>query len=446
MQSIRIEDIEVLDNRQRRAFDPTKLEELIGGILSKGLFHPIVLRKSAEGTFTLVAGERRLRAITVINERGNLFSCNGAPVRPGEVPYILLSDLAPDDYVEAELEENLLRVDLTWQERTKAIADLHRLRKKQDPEHTRSKTAEELSQANDFKTRHNLQEVTNAVIVEPHLNDPDVAKAKSVNEALRIAARKLESTFAAELHRREGAQQMAEGNYPHTLLHGSLVDIMPTLPEHSFSMIIADPPYGIDASAFGDAAQISHGYDDSPEAALSLCHFILEEGYRVTKREAALFMFCDVEHFVTLRGMAAAAGWKCFRTPLIWYKGNARGHMPWQDLGPRRTHELILFATKGQRKLRYTLPDVIHVLPVRELRYAAEKPHLLYAEFIRHFAHAGEHILDPCCGVGPALAAGYNTHTKVTAIEQDAHAHGLAAATLQASHERWAAMMGGVRG
>ena len=445
MQSIRIEDIEILDNRQRKAFDAAKLEELISGILSKGLFHPIVLRKSG-GSYTLVAGERRLRAITLINDRNQLFSCNGAPVRPGEVPYVLISDLAPDDYVEAELEENLLRVDLTWQERTKAIADLHRLRSSQNETQTRSDTAQELAQVTGKQRAASINDVSNAIVLEPHLGDPDVAKAKTVTEALRTATRKLESTFAAELHAREGTRQMAEGNYPHTLLHGSLVDIMPTLPEHSFSMIIADPPYGIDAANFGDAAQIPHGYDDSPEVALSICNTIIEEGYRVTKREAAMFMFCDIEHFTTLRGMAAAAGWKCFRTPLIWYKGNARGHMPWQDLGPRRTHELILFATKGQRKLRYTLPDVIHILPVRELRHAAEKPHLLYCEFIRHFAHAGEHILDPCCGVGPALAAGYNTHTKVTAIEQDAHAHGLAAATLQAAHERWAAMMGGVRG
>ena len=46
----------------RREFDKAALEELASSIRQYGLIQPLVVQKKPDGTYELVAGERRLRA------------------------------------------------------------------------------------------------------------------------------------------------------------------------------------------------------------------------------------------------------------------------------------------------------------------------------------------------------------------------------------------------
>lgn len=48
----------------RRSFNPEELQELEQSLRTSGLLQPITVRQGAEGTYQLVAGERRLRAAT----------------------------------------------------------------------------------------------------------------------------------------------------------------------------------------------------------------------------------------------------------------------------------------------------------------------------------------------------------------------------------------------
>lgn len=50
----------------RRSFNPEELQELEASLRATGLLQPITVRQVAEGTYQLVAGERRLRAATRI--------------------------------------------------------------------------------------------------------------------------------------------------------------------------------------------------------------------------------------------------------------------------------------------------------------------------------------------------------------------------------------------
>ena len=69
MKILPISSIRVAPNRQRKLFDAAKLHEFSDGIAQRGLLHPIILRKVGD-EFFLVAGERRLRAITDIADLG----------------------------------------------------------------------------------------------------------------------------------------------------------------------------------------------------------------------------------------------------------------------------------------------------------------------------------------------------------------------------------------
>lgn len=90
----------------RQHFDDASIDELAQSIRARGLLQPIIVRRDADGGYTLVAGERRLRAA----ERAGV----------GLVPAIL----SDDDLLEVALEENVQREDLSPLEEAEALAAL----------------------------------------------------------------------------------------------------------------------------------------------------------------------------------------------------------------------------------------------------------------------------------------------------------------------------------
>jgi len=57
-----VDDIQVNQYQPRREFDPAAIEELAQSIRENGIIQPLVVRKTAIGSYELIAGERRLRA------------------------------------------------------------------------------------------------------------------------------------------------------------------------------------------------------------------------------------------------------------------------------------------------------------------------------------------------------------------------------------------------
>lgn len=414
MQLIAFEEIIIPSNRQRKGFDQGALDELARSIAEKGLLHPIVCTQ-VNDKVELIAGERRLRALEQLSDSGQLFHCDGHLIPPGQVPYTLVSELDEVQLKEAELEENIMREDLTWQEKTAAIAELHELRIGQDPTHTFKDTAEEIKTRTGRDDAISRQAVSRAVTIAKHLDDPEVREARNEKEARNIVLRKAARIFEKELANRHKSIEL-----PHTLIQGDLREELPKLPEAEFDMLITDPPYGMGAQNFGDAAIKTHGYDDTREYADSIIQFIIEQSTRVCKPDSFFIMFCDIDSFHFIRAKAELAGWKMFRTPLIWDKGSA-GHMPWGPLFWRRCYEVIAFGYRGDAKLKQLGMDLIkNYPPERDKPHAAAKPWGVYMHFMTLGLLAGAKVLDPCCGSGPVFTAAYKAKCVATGIELDA--------------------------
>ena len=131
MRTIHVDDVVVPENRQREHFDERAMEELISSICKPiGLLQPIILRNDCR---TLVAGERRLRAVRDISESELPIRHNNSAISIGEIPYVILDDLPEELVREAELEENIRRIDLTWQEKCIAVKELYDFRVAADP-------------------------------------------------------------------------------------------------------------------------------------------------------------------------------------------------------------------------------------------------------------------------------------------------------------------------
>lgn len=411
MHLVPMSEIYIADNRQRRQFLPEQINELADSIRRNGLYHPPVVALEVEG-YRLVAGERRLRAIRSLQELELSFTCGTETVKPGYVPVTLLSELPPLTLREIELEENTIRVDLTWQERVQAISDLDALRKEIRPGHTTTDTAKEIFGYGGSGT----EKVRESIVLTKHLQDPDVAKAKSHAEAVKIVKKKAE-----QRHREMLAETVDVSKTPHVLYEGNALEILPQI-QGKFQCIITDPPYGVNADAFGGQAKTAHVYDDSLDYAINCYTTLATEGFRLASDQAHIYAFCSIEHFAKIAFEFTLAGWAVWPRPLIWFKGASAGMLPRPEHGPRYTYEAILFASKGDKPTICVKPDVIITPAVAEKIHAAEKPLDLYLDLLSRSCNPGDNILDPFAGSGVVFSAANRAKLYATGIElNEAH-------------------------
>ena len=92
-----VKDIKASPFQPRRHFDPQQIEELAASIKERGLIQPLVVRK-VDGQYELIAGERRLRAVT---------SLGMTTVK------VVVHEASDQEVAELALIENLQRADLT---------------------------------------------------------------------------------------------------------------------------------------------------------------------------------------------------------------------------------------------------------------------------------------------------------------------------------------------
>lgn len=419
-----VEDIAVF-NRQREKVGETDLRELKRSIASKGLIHAIFVRNlTAEEQieydgkkFALVAGGRRLQAITSLVTESIDIVYGSELVPLGMIPYVDAGDLSAREAQEIELEENITRVDLTWQEKTEALARIHALRVSDNPIQTPKMTAEEIAP----KLNETPESVTNAItrakVLYENKDLPEIQNAKTEKEAWKIVSAKARNVIAAELARRD------KPNVSHKLFIGKFETHSNSMKEKFFDLIIADPPYGLNAQDWAKGAESTqmrtktiHEYDDSPEYALEVSKNIIRDGWHLAKDKANLFMFTGPDLFKELREYAQQQLWSVWKRPIIWWKGNA-GVAPWGHKGFRYTYETILYATKGQQGLITTLPDVLHLPQTDNSDHGASKPVELYEKLINASCYKGSTILDPCCGAGTVFQAANRTENIAFGVE-----------------------------
>jgi ParB family chromosome partitioning protein len=93
----------------RKVFHEDSLKELSASIKEKGVLQPIIVSRAGNGTFTLIAGERRWRAATLAGLK--------------KIP-ALIKNVASEDSLEIALIENIQREDLNPIETAEAFSRL----------------------------------------------------------------------------------------------------------------------------------------------------------------------------------------------------------------------------------------------------------------------------------------------------------------------------------
>lgn len=109
LREIAIDKITTNPLQPRQIFDKEKIGELANSIKEAGLLQPIVLRKM-NGTYQIIAGERRWRALSKIGKK--------------TIPSIIWDAKDDIDALEKSAIENLQREDLSSIERENVISEL----------------------------------------------------------------------------------------------------------------------------------------------------------------------------------------------------------------------------------------------------------------------------------------------------------------------------------
>lgn len=421
-----IADIDAIEvrSRQRSRHEPQHLKELRDSIEARGnLSPPVCWFDPAVARWVLCAGAGRLEAIKMLAAEGKTYSVDNREVPPGKLVFLsLLDTLDEASRFEAEFDENIRRRDLSWQDRIAALARLHELRCAVNPDHTMRATAQELVAAGaSTNVSRAATGVHEALTIAKHLDNPKVSGARNAGEAYSEILRTEEERINAAIARRTLASLPDKPEVE--VRHGDATTILPSLDAARFDLILADPPYGIGADAGGFRARtiVHHNYVDTAEAARNILATILNEGFRVTKTRANLFLFTDIQHWSMLQEASARMGWTPFRTPILWQKSTGEGLAPWGSAGFRRTYDIIFYATKGNKGLISSPVDILYVprVPRRERIHAAEKPVELMRKLIECSTLPGEAVLDPCCGSGSTLVACRELRRRALGIELD---------------------------
>jgi ParB/RepB/Spo0J family partition protein len=420
MQTIPLSSIVVPPRRFRRDFDPVALQELVESIRAQGLLQPPVIRREG-GQVLLVAGERRLRALADAFDLGYSIRHGTSYISPDAIPVLDVGELDDLARREAEYAENAVRRDFTWQENVAALEELSKLRTEQAaaaglPAPTVSDLAIEVRGSAEGSY---LQKTRQELIVAQHLDDPEIAAAKTATEAYKILVKKERAAENTALAVAVGKSLTASA---HTILNEDSMQWLAAAEPEQFDVILTDPPYGMGADKFGDSGGKTagaHEYEDSPE----ILHNLLNDGlmkslYKVARPQA------HIDWYYRLLDEARDAGWRVHRTPFIWYKPSG-SRMPWPQHGPQRRYEVILYAVKGDKPIERVAGDVLVHNPDDNLGHAAQKPVSLFIDLLSRSARPGMRVLDPFAGTGPAVAAAHLCKCFCTAIEKDQASYGI---------------------
>lgn len=380
--SIPLADIKVSHERMRE--DLGDIESLVASLKSFGQLQPIIVTDNNE----LVDGFRRYTALS----------------RAGITTALVIQrdQMSELQLREVELEANIQRKDMTWQERVKAIAEIDDLRRRQDPNWSQPKTAAVMG-------THQAV-VSQALQLNKMLElFPEIKEAKSLNQARSWAKHK-----AATAIRVQEISQAPEvfAAIEDRIVLGDSVEVIKTLPDDFFHAIITDPPFGIGYdSRKTNKAGVETAYDDSTEAYERLLT-MAPDLYRVLKPNGWFVWFFGMSWYQRCVDTFEAAGFKVDPLPIIWNRSEGRCHTNRPDKYMARAYDVALHCHKGDPEMVVRgKPNVISIPPVethdRELM--VERPVELYEEIIRRLTIPGELVADFFVGSGSCMAAAAST-------------------------------------
>jgi DNA modification methylase len=392
-------DIYVEPGRARKVFDAQKLVELKTSIeKTGGLIQPIVVTKvtiDGKEKFKLVAGERRYRACLMAGMK--------------EVDIVERSEMTNLEYRVCELEENVGRQDLSWDEKAFLMLEIDTQKKKlhgdggsgQSTGWTQKDTAKlvgetEGSVANQINMAKKLKERPD--LLEKIKNLPFAAALQKVEQ--------IETTERVE-KLRDAGKIKTFANF----LHGDSSILIQTLEAESIDAAIMDAPFGIPnlegprGSTQVYTSVLKPTDNLTAEQVSVLMDRLAPELFRVLKPGAHLWMFFGWTVYEHTKKAFAAAGFDVVETPIIWSKMLTTGRFSGYQPAPCYEQLLLMHRGPRQRRLKETMRHILEYKPVPDTQssHPFEKPAALLQHLIEQSTDFGQTVLDCFAGTGSTI-------------------------------------------
>lgn len=404
-----IEEVIVPPERQRLGLGDeekkaaTEFLSLKASMAANGLLQPIGIDKDNN----LLFGFRRLTA--------------AKELKWDTIPAIVDPDrtLTAIERETIELDENIQRMDLSWQEKERAIARLNDLKRKIDPTWTQRKTAV-------------ITGVTQSMVSDAEMLSkmmiafPEIAKAATKNKALSMAKNVAKKT----LRRVEIQANPAKyAEVKDKVICAKAEEHILELPDGFTNHIMADGPFGIDYDKTQAAEGVHAAYEDSPESYRERTTLMAPHMYRIIKSDGFLIWFLGHDHLDWTKELFRRAGFKVDPIPLIWDRSDGRCYTIRPDRWFGKGYDIALHCIKGEPQMIersrskgvHGSGNVFRYKPVatKDKEHIVERPLELYVDMMQCYSLQGEKIVDFFGGSGaiPAAAASINREYYVTEMD-----------------------------
>lgn len=424
---IKMSDITV--NRDKRQRSTVKdLDGLKTSLTSIGLINPITVDKDNN----LITGERRLAAAKALGWT--------------EIDVQCLEDLSPTQLKIIELEENVKRADLPWQDKIKAVLEVSTLLRKEQ-----GLTLAQAAGYIGLSDGHLSRSIVLAQALTKTEN-ADLLQANTQASAYAALQRRFERAAANELDQigRVKTVTSAEDETPskfdldidvdvdtlaQEVIEADTKEPVITVDFHKwaksyagerFNFVHCDFPYGVDHhKSEQGGAKTRETYEDDPDVFWELVNTLLVHRDNFMAHQCHIMLWFSMNNYSALFerfGQVAFTSdivWQPY--PLYWYKDDNTGIVPDVKRGPRRVVETALLGIRGDRNV---VKPVSNCFPYpgdkKDMQHISEKPEDMLYHFFRMLVDESTMLLDPTCGAGSALRAAKRLKArKILGIEKD---------------------------
>jgi hypothetical protein len=339
----------------------------------------------------LVAGERRVKACELLGWT--------------HIPSQFVDEVHPLKLEAIELEENIKRQDLSWQDRTRAKERWHEIAKSFDPSWTPEQTAEELGVTVQSIGQH--LSVAKAIRERPALaREETFSKVKGVVE--RENSRKADEERERLMY---GHEIQFHDHTQDSILNVDFREWVKTYDGPRFNLLHCDFPYGINSDKFHQGATQIGTYEDTEDLYVELIRLLWTYQENLLAESCHLIFWFSMQYYdFTRKELSGLFDLDPF--PLIWVKSDNAGISPDPSRGYRRMYETALFGTRGDRKIITTKSNSVF-LPTTSSIHPHEKPVAVLEHFFSALVDGNTTLFDPTAGSGSSLRAAENLGAKL---------------------------------
>lgn len=401
-------------NTKRFRKDFGNVIELSESLKDVGQLHPLVVSEHCfeHKKYILIAGERRLRAAIYLGWT--------------EIEVTLKKNVSNTLAKKMELEENVMRKDISWEEQIDALQQIHELK------------LVECGQATRTKEGWSIEKTAKAIGASVGMVSQDIKLAKQLkdNPKLRRKVKNLNKASARKVVNQELAAEALR-----VVMKNKNVNIkfdfknlpcevgIKEIASNSIHCLITDPPFALDkiATVGGGKGDVGLQYNTtesnvSTERELTRIYDILiPELHRILVRGAHFYMFLGMGWYTRLVKLFRESGFAVDDQPIIWDKG--RTSLPSRGAHYMSKYEAILFGHKPPQD-RMVLKPTPNVLSIQTINpssriHPLQKPFELLKILIENSTSSGETVLDLFVGSGSTLSAAQKLGRNSKGFEMD---------------------------